>query len=212
MGQYPVRCVVNGDASVAAGHIWVLDYGVGGVVYDIDGTLTPGDDQIVLEITLASIKAPFDPARRPGAVALCKAWATKGFLPIYLSGRSGSTYYLTREWLVNHGFPPGLILHTDKHAPTLPMYSSVGVFKRDLINMLKKQVGMKFGGLYGNTMTDIRSYEEAGQPKQTTFIVGRFGGKNGTFNVGDNFVEHVQYVVDNIPDADVPAPWNFEWN
>jgi len=50
---------------------------------------------------------------------------------------------------VNHGFPPGLILHTDKHAPTLPMYSSVGVFKRDLINMLKKQVGMKFGGLYG---------------------------------------------------------------
>jgi len=33
-----------------------------------------------------------------------------------------------------------------------------------------------------------------------------------TVNVGDNFVEHVQYVVDNIPDADVPAPWNFEWN
>jgi hypothetical protein len=96
------------------------------------------------------------------------------------SGRSGSTYYLTREWLANHGFPPGLILHTDKHAPTLPIYSSVGLFKRDLIMMLKKQVGMKFGGLYGNTMTDVRSYEETGQPKDRTFIVGKFGGKSGT--------------------------------
>lgn len=65
------------------------------------------------------------------------------------SGRSGSTYYLTREWLKSHGFPPGLILHTDKHAPTLPLYSSVGLFKRDLINMLKQLVGMRFGGLYG---------------------------------------------------------------
>lgn len=83
-GQYPVRCVVGGDFSVAAGQIWVLQRGVGGVVYDIDGTLTPGDDQIVLEMTLASVKAPFDPAKRPGAVALCKAWAAKGYLPIYL--------------------------------------------------------------------------------------------------------------------------------
>jgi hypothetical protein len=32
-------------------------------------------------------------------------------------------------------------------------------------------------------------------------------------DVGDDFVEHVQYVVENIPDADVPAPRDFfEWN
>lgn len=29
-------------------------------------------------------------------------------------------------------------------------------------------------------MTDIRAYEEVGQPKDRTFIVGKFGGKNGT--------------------------------
>ncbi len=67
-----------------------------------------------------------------------------------LSGRSGSAYYLTRDWLMAHGFPPGLILHTDKHAPTLPIYASVGVFKRELLLGLAKQFGMKFGALYGN--------------------------------------------------------------
>ena len=29
-GQYPIRCVVGGDFSVAAGQVWVLEHGVGG--------------------------------------------------------------------------------------------------------------------------------------------------------------------------------------
>jgi hypothetical protein len=29
-GQYPIRCVVGGDFSVAAGQVWVLERGVGG--------------------------------------------------------------------------------------------------------------------------------------------------------------------------------------
>lgn len=34
-----------------------------------------------------------------------------------------------------------------------------------------------------------------------------------TVDVGANFVEHVQYVVEHIPDAEVPAPREFfEWN
>jgi hypothetical protein len=211
-GHYPVRIAVLGDNSLAYGQLWVLNHGVGGVLYDIDGTLTPGDDQIILEMALNSVKKAYDPSMRPGAVALCKAWAAKGYLPIYLSGRSGSTYNLTREWLVAHGFPPGLIIHTDKHAPTLPVYSSVGIFKRDHILRLRKQLGMQFIALYGNTMTDIRAYEEVEHPKERTFIVGKFGGKNGTVDLGNDFVEHVQYVVEQMPDAQVPAPREFfEW-
>ncbi len=54
------------------------------MVYDIDGTLTPGDDQIILEMALTAAKVDYDPNMRPGAVALCRAWAVKGYLPIYL--------------------------------------------------------------------------------------------------------------------------------
>ncbi len=61
-------------------------------------------------------------------------------------------------------------------------------------------------------MTDIKAYEEVGQPKETTFIVGRFGGRSGTVDLGYDFVEHVQYVVEKIPEAEVPCPREFfEW-
>jgi len=211
-GHYPVRMVVLGDLSIAAGQLWVLKPGSGVVFYDIDGTITPGDEEIIKQVAFDSFKAGYVPLLRLAAVSLVRAWTVKGYLPVYLSGRAGSAYNLTRNWLIRYGFPPGVILHTDKHAPTLPLYSSVGVFKRDHIRYMQDVLGLKVGALYGNTKTDITAYEETGHPKETTFIVGKYGGQGGTVALGEDFMEHIQYVMEKIPDAEVPAPRAFfDW-
>ena len=75
------------------------------------------------------INEKHDIKKRRGGLTMLRLFAAKGFLPIYLSGRQGSFYNLTRDWLIRHSFPPGPIHLTHSHKPTLPIYSSVGVFK-----------------------------------------------------------------------------------
>ncbi|KAL6065930.1 LNS2 domain-containing protein [Balamuthia mandrillaris] len=205
-GHYPVRMVVPKDRSVAAGSLWILRKGTGAVVFDIDGTLTTGDIQVVTQTGLNLISVNFDPTPQSGAVALVRAWAAKGYLPIYLSGRAGAFYKLTRNWLIEHGLPPGLIGHTETHKPTVPLWASVGRFKRDYIRDLIDKYGLQIGGVYGNTKTDIKAYEQMGMAKDKTFICGKFGGRKGTVDVGNDFNAHIKYVMENIPPATIPAP------
>jgi hypothetical protein len=44
-GAYPFELVVHGDGSRAQGHIYVVPRGQPAVLFDVDGTLTTGDDQ-----------------------------------------------------------------------------------------------------------------------------------------------------------------------
>ncbi|KAL6042351.1 LNS2 domain-containing protein [Balamuthia mandrillaris] len=210
-GYYPIRMMVAGDLSVAEGAIWVLQRGTQAVVFDIDGTLTTGNIQVVTQTSLNMLHLDFDPALRSGAVQLVRAWAVKGYLPIYLSGRSGSFYRHTRSWLIEHGLPPGLIGQTKGRKPTLPLWYSVGRFKRDYLRDMEKDYMLNIVAHYGNTLTDIKASKALGIPASRTFICGKTGGREGTFDVGNDFNEHVHYVMTHIPDAAVPAPnfWTF---
>eukprot|EP01137_Pigoraptor_chileana_P015503 Opistho-2@71497 len=206
-----VRMVALHDHSFAAGSVFLLQKGAGAIVYDIDGTLTVGDEEVVQQAVKDSINVSHDIKLRKGAVSLVRMWASKGYLPIYLSGRAGSFYNLTRMWLVRHGFPPGAIHHTRTHVPTLPIYPSVGLFKRDYVRSLQ-EIGVNVFAAYGNTVTDIKAYAECGLPKSRTFIVGPHGGKLGSVLVGrKNFKDHIGEI-DAFPDADISAPReSLEW-
>jgi phosphatidate phosphatase PAH1 len=77
----------------------------------------------------------------------------------------GSFYNLTLQWLIKHNYPPGPIHLTRTHAPTLPVYASVGNFKVQYMQGLRAK-GFELYAAYGNTGTDVRAYEAAGIPKE----------------------------------------------
>ncbi|KAL6057878.1 Diacylglycerol kinase [Balamuthia mandrillaris] len=212
-GYYRVRCVVLDDGSVAAGQLFLVDPGTELIVMDMDGTLTVGDQEVVKQFMAegAGLGSKVDLKQRDGAVSMVRAWVSKGYLPVYLSGRQGSFYNLTREWLEVHGYPPGPIQLTDTHMPTLPVYSSVGNFKVAYMKYLMNDLKLKIPAVYGNTKTDIRAYAEVGIDKQTTFIVGPFGGRNGTVEIGNGFVEHIKDVLEFDPPEVIMPNICIEW-
>jgi hypothetical protein len=85
------------------------------VLFDLDGTLNVGDEQMVEQMTLDAVWAArlFDARAQKGAASVCRAWAARGYQCIYLSGRQGGFYQHTRRWLVAHGFPAGPIALTE---------------------------------------------------------------------------------------------------
>lgn len=77
----------------------------------------------------------------------------------------GSFYNLTIQWLIKHNFPPGPIHLTRTHMPTLPVFASVGNFKVQYMEELKRK-GFVLYAAYGNTGTDVRAYAAAGIAKE----------------------------------------------
>ena len=87
------------------------------------------DSVSVSTVIGSSLGRNYDLKQRANALTVCRLWAAKGYQVIYLSGRQGSAYNMTAQWLIRHGYPPGPIHLTRTHLPTLPVYVSVGHFK-----------------------------------------------------------------------------------
>lgn len=213
-GRYRITMVVLEDKSCAIGNIWVLNKGTEAVVYDIDGTLTTGDNQVVTEMLLDAAHVGYNPTLRNGSVTMVRTWYAKGYLPIYLSGRAGTFYNLTRDWLKKRGFPPGIIGHTESTMPTLPLFKipgtnvGVGTFKA---NFLQRFIdgGIKLTSGYGNTSNDIKVYESLHIPKERTFMAKMIGPSSvykDTVAVGQSFVKsHVEFL-QQLKEANIPIP------
>ncbi len=107
--------MLNADHTVGEGSIFVLEKGTPCVLFDVDGVLNIGDEMMITQMTLDAFWAAqlFDALPQKGVAAVCRAWAAKGYQVVYLSGRQGGFYNLTRRWLVAHGFPPGPIALTE---------------------------------------------------------------------------------------------------
>eukprot|EP00127_Corallochytrium_limacisporum_P001772 Clim_evm3s80 gene=Clim_evmTU3s80 len=211
IGHFRVRAVVRRDNSVASGSLFIVPKGAKFVIYDIDGTLSVGDEEVVQQTVKDTMYVNHDVKLRKGAVSLVQIWASKGYLPLYVSGRAGSFYNLTREWCERHGLPPGVIHHTSNHLPTLPTWFSVGRFKLQFMRNLMAQ-GYEIYAAYGNTGNDIRAYRDAGIPLERTFIVGPNQGKRGTQKAGrHNFVEHIRTYLVDLPVSDAPCPNKALW-
>lgn len=203
---YNVRVAVPTDNSSGMGNLFVLKPGTPCVVFDCDGTLTTGDEEVVKQFFLSTVGMDdlYDPLMQPGASTCCRLWASKGYQCVYLSGRQGAFQQLSNNWLMSHDFPPGPVHLTRTSAPTLPIYSSVGVFKVDYIDELKAK-GCEIYACYGNTATDIKAYENIGCPKERTYIVGPHGGEDGSQAI--DYVTHNPSILTDHPNATVSIPY-----
>lgn len=205
-GIYKITQAVRGDASLVESRLTLAPEGTRIVVFDVDGTLTIGDDELVDEMKseylsgLYSGKRP--PKAYPNAAALTKAWADKGYLIVYMTGRPYWLAQLTRAWLDTQNCAPGHLHTTDRSRDALPMQGGVGEFK---LAYLKKLIdaGYKIDYVYGNTESDIFAYEGAGIPLERTHIIGEHGGKSGTKGLSGGYSEHLPWVAEQ-PNAVQP--------
>jgi hypothetical protein len=168
-GRYLFALTVEGDASVASGAIWVIEPGRRAVVFDIDGTLTEGDEAIFQQLL-----SGMSPPAKSGAAVVAAEYRDHEYLPVYLTGRPHYLGELTRAWLTERGFPTGPL----QLSGGLAEATGAGVqrFKTAALTAMQSGAGMVLRRAYGNAETDICSYAAAGIPAIDTFIVGPFAG------------------------------------
>jgi hypothetical protein len=196
-GVYTVTQVMRGDASMVSSRLTIAPQGSRFVVFDLDGTLTVGDGELADQMKseyLEELFADKKPAEAyPDAAALTKAWAAKGYLIVYLTGRPYWLSGLTRRWLDAQGLAPGHLHTTDRTRDARPSEAGVGEYKRSYLQSLL-DVGYQIDYAYGNAESDVFAYGKAGIDPQRTYIIGEHGGEGGTQALTGGYGEHLKWV------------------
>ncbi len=198
-GRYPVRMVCRGDLARAEFDLHVVTKGTKAVLFDIDGTLSIGDGELLHELIDDMIGGSYSGKAYADAAKVASAYHDKGYLIVYLTGRPEVLHRMTREWLTENGFPDGIRHLTDSKSQSLPTDSGVMAYKRDYIKYLTDSVGIDIAYAYGNASTDIKAYEEAGLSKATTFVIGKHAGAKGTVAL-TSYTAHLPFVA-KVPDT-----------
>ncbi|ROR97904.1 putative acid phosphatase of HAD superfamily subfamily IIIB [Sinobacterium caligoides] len=186
-GEYRVRMVVLGDLSVVDGYLSVVDPGRETVLFDVDGTLTLGDLEVVGEWLGID-----DADAYPYAVQVVNEYINKGYQIVYLTGRSYWITEASRSWFDNQGLLPW-------HYHSKPGSIDTEQYKTDYLNYLINDVGLNIVRAYGNASTDIAAYESAGIDKAQTFIIGSNAGGRGTQAIKGDYSKHYADIVLNTP-------------
>lgn len=219
-GSYRVRFVVLGDLSETDAILHVIRPSAPIVIFDLDGTLTTSDLELVDGIVLHHVGATsdelYDLAGSPltraqwlgaldrvleedaeayeGAVDVVDYYHQLGVQPVYITGRPYLYDGMTRRWLEEHSLPVGPLVMVQDILESLP--TNVGAFKARLLSQLQQR-GHTIVAAYGNATTDICAYESAGIPADSTFIVGPHAGEGcatgaNTPSVAvESYVEHL---------------------
>lgn len=203
VGRYPVRMVLRGDLSEARFDLVVVEPGTQAILTDVDGTLTTSDTELFTEVALSIFNETYIQEMYVDADRMLEGWAEKGYLIVYMSGRPDLLRRMSERW-IEARFPPGPIHLTDTNGQVLPTNAGVGTYKKEYIAYLRSQ-GLDIVAAYGNATTDIWAYEQAGIPKDVTFIIGDHAGEEGTQALGPNYTEHLPFV-QSFPAASRPAP------
>lgn len=184
-GPFPLRWSLGTETCDAT--LYVLAPGATATVFDIDGTLTPSDREVLKDYARRLVRNPKaeGPKVRQGGVEAAQRAAKQGHV-VFLTGRAPWLAHPTREWLKVHGFPEGIVLLMPETRDILPSETRVGRGKTDRLRDLQQQ-GLTFRAAFGNAPTDISAYEAVGLPKATTFILGKHGGERGTVALGEIF-------------------------
>ena len=209
VGRYPLRLLVRGDESQAALTLTVLPAATSTVVFDIDGTLTTADFELITELFTELFAGEYVPEMRDGAPEIVWRWASKGYLVVYLTGRPDFLHRQSLDWLVAKGFPPGPLHLTDTTGQALPSAGGVGTYKTEFLSKIKDEGGVFLDAAYGNATTDIQAYAAAGIPLESTFIIGDHGGEGGTVGLV-GYPEHLAEA-QAMPAATVAAPAAVGW-
>jgi len=200
LGWHPVRMLVHGDHSVAAFRLGVVPAGAQAVVFDIDGTLTTADFELIHELFDDLFAGDYVPEMYPAAVDVVRTWHDLGYLVIYVTGRPDMLRRISERWLREQGFPPGALHLTDTNQQALPTERGVARYKAEFLERLHEDLGLDIVAAYGNASTDISAYEQAGVPKERTYIIGAHAGDEGTVGVED-YGTHLLDLQDEPPAA-----------
>jgi phosphatidate phosphatase PAH1 len=181
-GVYPVRFQVKGDASVVAATLRIFPKGTHFVAFDIDGTLTTADKEIMKDFEaelLGPLSKGYTPEAYVGGPALTQLHEKRGAQLLYMTGRPYWLTALTREWLQQLTYAPATLKLTDSTKEALPTQSGVGEYKLNFLKSLIAQ-GFIIDLAYGNAATDIYAYLGAGIDPKNVYIIGKHGGEQGT--------------------------------
>jgi len=172
-GRHRVRLVVQGDGSSTDLFIDVVPPKTRFFVSDVDGTLTSSEN-----IEYAALLVGVTPATHSGAPEALRALAAKGYRPMYLTARPEWLVQRTRDFLEEHGFPPGII-HTTAWELGPVGNGGAAAFKTEELRMLAaKGLVPTFG--FGNMPTDSQAYAAAIPVVNNRFfyqISGEFTGR-----------------------------------
>ncbi|MCB9545406.1 MAG: hypothetical protein H6706_05860 [Myxococcales bacterium] len=198
VGDHVTYAISRADATCAPHGVFLWPAGTRLVITDIDGTLTLADAELTRQIG----DPTYVPRANDGALELMQAWAEKGYKVVYLTARPHTFRLQTRAWLDDLGFPYGPVITAD----SLVFGESARTYKRAAIQELVDDFGWIIEAAYGNASSDIQAYEDAGHPKDRTFIIGEEAGRSGTTAVPDqDFGPHVQSYVRPYAEARQPA-------
>ena len=174
------------------------------IVTDIDETLTLTDAEFFMQVA----DPTYDPIEREGGSEMITAYAELGYRIMYLTARGenvdiADTEETSREitvrWLEEHGYPLDPATTIVVLSESLVVGDTAQAFKADAL-MQQQAMGWRFDYAYGNAITDIGAYEDAGIDKANTFIIGPEAGMEGTVAVeGDGWVEHTAEQLPTVP-------------
>ncbi|MGE4233745.1 MAG: haloacid dehalogenase [Bacteriovoracia bacterium] len=167
-GVYKYRMVVNGDLSYVEAKAWVVPSEQKAVLFDIDGTLTTSDGELIEELI-----GGWTPEMYEDANELAQRYARKGYLILYVTGRPYLLRDLSKEWLSDMGFPDGPLHLTDFVSDSL---TNVEHYKEKVLKGYLSGKKIKIKAAYGNAQTDICAYAKAGIDPLNTYIIGPNAG------------------------------------
>ncbi|NVB79361.1 MAG: hypothetical protein HOV81_13285 [Kofleriaceae bacterium] len=185
----PIYSILEGDGTCAEQYDLMLPPGSKVVVSDIDGTLTTDDAELIMQVADES----YVPKMMTGGNTMLQAWAAKGYPIIYLTARSHQFRSESRVWLRDLEFPIGPVI-------TSNMTNEADGYKTAWLKRMFTEFGWVPVAAYGNADTDIIAYENAGIPKDKTFIVGPLAGDSNTVAIPNmDFTQHTQTYVSAQP-------------
>lgn len=174
------------------------------IVTDIDETLTLSDGEFSMQL----MDGNYDPVEREGGAAMINAYADLGYRVLYLTARSESfvtavteetAREATERWLLEHGYPIGEDTTALVLAPMIVVGEATRTYKGEALMAFQAE-GWRFDYGYGNALTDIGGYEDAGIAKNATFIIGEEAGAEGTVAVeGEDWLAHNDAHLPTVP-------------
>lgn len=163
VGRHRLRFVVAGDHTSTDSVIEVLADDARVAVADLDGTLTISETEAWAEVTTG-----LPPHANPGAAEALQSLVNRGFTLMYLTARPGWLVPRTHEWLALRNFPQGIVRTSLHKLPLVGEYASD--FKSQEFAMLKEATGLVPEIGFGNTGTDVATYQAAGIPSESAYF------------------------------------------
>jgi phosphatidate phosphatase PAH1 len=148
--------VAPGDGSGVRFLAYVARAGESVIVTDLDGTVTESEKAMFRTVAFGD-----DIAHRLGAP---QAFAASGKTIVYVSSRGDFLTNVTREWLREHGFPPGP-LRLARPFATKPGGKTIA-----LKTTILREIPVPIHAAIGNRATDVAAYTNAGVPASKIFV------------------------------------------